>query len=119
MAEQGCVRWKRFGLIFVPVAAVTSLLVGATAQGVIGATFVVSGNSFKLFAGELRGQGFTLAGGMDRTGTGRAVPVIVSDIRRAAVTGLCTSALVRSPIGTVTMRLTGGQGATRWTSTTW
>ena len=58
MAEQGRVRWKRFGLTLVPVAAMTSLLIGATAQGVIGATgFVVSSNSFKLFAGgELRGH---------------------------------------------------------------
>ncbi|MFI0420941.1 DUF6230 family protein [Spongiactinospora sp. 9N601] len=110
MAEQGCVRWKRFGLILVPVAAITSLLIGAMAQGVIGATFVVSGNSFKLFAKELRGQGFTLAGGLDRTRKGRVIPVIVSGIRRAAVTELCTSTLVRTPMGTVTMRLTGGRG---------
>ncbi|RBQ20707.1 cholesterol esterase [Spongiactinospora rosea] len=110
MAEQGCVRWKRFGLILVPVAAMTSLLIAATAQGVIGATFVVSGDSFKLFARELRGQGFTLAGGMDRTRRGQAVPVIVSGIRRATVVELCTSALVRTPIGVVTMRLTGGEG---------
>ncbi|WP_138693452.1 DUF6230 family protein [Nonomuraea zeae] len=110
MAEQGRVRWKRFGLLLVPVAAMTSLLVGATAQGVIGATFVVSGSSFKLFAGELRGQGFTLATDVDRTKKGRLVPVIVAGIRRSAVTGLCTSALVKTPVGTVTLRLTGGQG---------
>ncbi|MEV0826362.1 DUF6230 family protein [Nonomuraea rubra] len=110
MAEQGRVRWKRFGLTLVPVAVMTSLLVGATAQGVIGATFVVSGNSFKLFAGELRGQGFSLATDVDRTRKGRLFPVIVAGVRRAAVTELCASALVPTPVGTITLRLTGGQG---------
>jgi hypothetical protein len=110
MAEQGRVRWKRFGLILVPVAAMTSLLIGATAHGVIAATFVISGNGFKLFAGELRGQGFSLATDVDRTRKGRLVPVIVAGVRRAAVTELCSSALVKTPVGTVTLRLTGGQG---------
>ncbi|MEV4805439.1 DUF6230 family protein [Nonomuraea sp. NPDC049421] len=109
MAEQGRVRWKRFGLILVPVAAVTSLLIGSTAQGVIGATFVVSGRGFKLFAGELRGQGFSLATDVDRTKKGRLVPVIVAGVRRAAVRELCSSALVKTPVGTVTLLLTGGQ----------
>ncbi|MER5326320.1 DUF6230 family protein [Streptosporangium roseum] len=110
MAEQGRVRWKRFGLLLVPVAAMTSLLVGATAQGVIGATFVVSANGFKLFAGQLRGQGFSLASGVDRTKKGRLIPVIVAGVQRAAITELCASALVKTPVGTVTIRLTGGQG---------
>ncbi|QFY10303.1 cholesterol esterase [Nonomuraea phyllanthi] len=110
MAEQGRVRWKRFALLLVPVAAMTSLLIGATAQGVIGATFVVSGNGFKLFAGELRGQGFTLATDVDQTKNGRLIPVIVAGVRRASVTELCSSALVKTPVGTVTLRLTGGQG---------
>ncbi|MCG5219263.1 DUF6230 family protein [Streptosporangium soli] len=110
MAEQGRVRWKRFGLTLVPVAAMTSLLIGATAQGVIGATFVVPGNSFKLFAGELRGQGFSLASDVDRTRKGRLVPVIVAGVRRAAITELCSSALVKTPVGTITIRLTGGRG---------
>ncbi|MEV8634180.1 DUF6230 family protein [Streptosporangium sp. NPDC051023] len=109
MAERGRVRWKRFFLIFTPVAVVTSLLVGATAQGVIGATFVVSGDTFKLFTGELRGQDFTLAGGVVRTKKGQVIPVIVTGVRRAVATDLCTSALVRTPAGTITIRITGGR----------
>ncbi|TYB50761.1 cholesterol esterase [Nonomuraea sp. PA05] len=110
MAEQGRVRWKRFAWIFAPVAAMTSLLVGATAQGVIGATFVVSGRSFKLFAGELRGQGFALSSDVVRTRKDRRIPVITTGVRRAVVTGLCQSALVKTPLGTVTIVLTGGRG---------
>jgi hypothetical protein len=115
MAEQGRVRWKRFAVIFAPVAVVTSLLVGATAQGVIGATFVVSGSSFKLFSGEFRGQGFSLASGVVRTKAGRVIPVIVTGVKRAVVTELCTSALVKTPVGTVTIRLTGGEDGNKVT----
>ncbi|MBB6556279.1 DUF6230 family protein [Nonomuraea rubra] len=109
MAEQGRVRWKRFALIFAPVTVMTSLLVGATAQGVIGATFVVSGNAFKLAVGELRGQGFTLASDLVETRKGRKIPVIATGVRHAVVTDLCQSALVRTPMGTITILLTGGR----------
>ncbi|MCK2215453.1 DUF6230 family protein [Actinomadura sp. ATCC 31491] len=115
MAEQGRVRWTRFAWIFVPVAAMTSMLVTATAQGVIGATFVVSGAAFKLYTGELRGQGFSLAGRVDRTADDRPVPVIVTGVRRAVVTDLCQSALVRTPLGPVTVQLTGGRDGNRVT----
>ncbi|MEU7891953.1 DUF6230 family protein [Nonomuraea sp. NPDC049152] len=115
MAEQGRVRWKRFALIFAPVAAMTSLLVGATAQGVIGATFVVSGDTFKLFTGELRGQGFALAGGVVRNKKGQVIPVVVTGIRRAVATDLCQSVLMKTPLGAVTVRITGGQGGNQVT----
>ncbi|NUP61160.1 MAG: cholesterol esterase [Nonomuraea sp.] len=110
MAEQGRVRWKRFLLMVVPVAATTSALIGATAQGVIGATFVVSGASFKLYTGELRGQGFTLAPNVVRDKKGRVIPVIATGIRRGVTTDLCQSVLMESPFGTVTLRITGGRG---------
>ncbi|MFE3452872.1 DUF6230 family protein [Nonomuraea sp. NPDC059194] len=108
MAEQGRVRWKRFALIFTPVVAMASLLVGATAQGAIGASFVVAGSTFKLFAGELRAQGFTLAEGVVHDIKGRTIPVIVTGIGRAQVTDLCQSAVVKSPLGAVTVTITGG-----------
>jgi hypothetical protein len=77
----GHVRWKRFAWVFTPVLATASLLVGAT--------FVVSGSTFKLFTGELRGQGFILAGGVVHDIKGRAIPVIVTGIRRAQARDLC------------------------------
>ncbi|AQZ71069.1 hypothetical protein BKM31_42330 [[Actinomadura] parvosata subsp. kistnae] len=110
MAEQGRVRWKRFAVILAPVAVVTSVVVGATAQGVIGATFVVAGSAFKLSVGELRGQGFAMTGGVVENRAGRSIPVIATGVRRAVVTDLCQSVLVRTPFGPVTMRLTGGRG---------
>jgi len=113
MAELGRVRWKRFVLALVPVAVTTSALVGATAQGVIGATFVVSGSSFKLYTGELRGQGFTLAPRVVRNKQGRTIPVVATGIRRGVSTDLCQSVLMKSPLGTVTLRITGGRGGNR------
>jgi hypothetical protein len=110
VAEQGRVRWKRFILIFAPVATMTSLLIGATAQGVISATFVVSGDSFKLYTGELRGQGFALTGGVVHDKKGHVIPVIPLGVRRAIATDLCQSVLMKTPLGSVTFRLTGGQG---------
>ncbi|MEU1734673.1 DUF6230 family protein [Streptosporangium sp. NPDC020145] len=109
MAEQGRVRWRRFLLILLLVATVTSLLVGAVAQGVVGATFVVSGQAFKLFTDELTGRDFTLSAGVVRDREGQTIPVIVTGVRRAFAKGLCQSALVRTPVGTVTIRITGGQ----------
>lgn len=110
MAARGRVRWRRFALIFTPAVAVAALLVGATAQGVIGASFVVSGDTFKLATAELRGQGFALAGGVVRNAKGQVIPVVKTGIRRAVATGLCQSVLIRSPLGSVTVRLTGGLG---------
>ncbi|MEU4698726.1 DUF6230 family protein [Nonomuraea dietziae] len=110
MVEQGRVRWKRFALVFTPVVALTSLLVGATTEGAIGATFVVSSSTFKLFTGELRAQGFTLAGGVDRDIKGRAIPVLLTGIRRAEVFDLCQSVVLKTPLGAVTVRITGGRG---------
>ncbi|MFI7617627.1 DUF6230 family protein [Nonomuraea terrae] len=109
MAEQGRVRWRRFALVFAPVAVMTSLLIGATAQGVIGATFVVSGDTFKIYSGELRGQGFALAGDVVRDKKGRLIPVIATGVRKAVISDLCQSVLAKTPVGTVTIRITGGQ----------
>ncbi|WP_406315010.1 DUF6230 family protein [Streptosporangium sp. NBC_01639] len=110
MVEQGRVRWKRFALAFTLVLTTTSLLVGATVQGAIGVTFVVSSSTFKLFAGEFRAQGFTLAVGIDRDIKGRLIPVLVTGVRRAEVFDLCTSAILKTPLGAVTLRITGGRG---------
>ncbi|MEV8631577.1 DUF6230 family protein [Streptosporangium sp. NPDC051023] len=51
-------------------------------------------------------QDFTLAGGVVRTKKGQVIPVIVTGVRRAVATDLCTSALVSTPAGTITIRIT-------------
>lgn len=109
---QGRVRWKRFALVFVPALAVASVLVGATAEGAIGASFVVSGDTFKVSADTLQGQGFVQYGSTVENKKGQKIPVAVSGIRKATLTNMCQTVLVKSPVGAVTIRITmrHGQG---------
>ncbi|GAA1278439.1 cholesterol esterase [Planotetraspora silvatica] len=110
MVEQGRVRWKRFALVFVPAIAIASVLVGATAEGAIGASFVVSGDTFKVSADKLRGQGFVQYGSLVQNKKGQKIPVAVSGIRHATLTNMCQTVLVDSPVGAVTIKLTAGTG---------
>jgi hypothetical protein len=110
MVEQGRVRWKRFALVFVPALAVASVLVGATAEGAIGASFVVSGDTFKVSADKLQGQGFVQFGSLVENKKGQKIPVAVSGIRHATLTNMCQTVLVDSPVGAVTIKLTAGTG---------
>ncbi|MCT9928836.1 DUF6230 family protein [Planotetraspora sp. A-T 1434] len=110
MFEQGQVRWRRFALVFVPALAVASVLVGATAEGAIGASFVVSGDTFKVSADKLQGQGFVQYGSLVENKKGQKIPVAVSGIRHATLTNMCQTVLVKSPVGKVTIRLTAGTG---------
>jgi Family of unknown function (DUF6230) len=110
MVKQGRVRWKRFALVFVPALAVASVLIGATAEGAIGASFVVSGDTFKVSADKLTGQGFVQYGSLVQNKKGRKIPVAVSGIRHATLTNMCQTVLVDSPVGAVTIKLTAGTG---------
>jgi hypothetical protein len=110
MTEQGRVHWKRFALFFVPALAVASVLVGATAEGAIGASFVVSGDTFKVAADRLEGKGFVQYGSVVENKKGQKIPVAVSGIHHATLTNMCQTVLVKSPIGAVTIRITAGTG---------
>jgi hypothetical protein len=110
MLDQGRVRWKRFALVFVPGLAVAAVLVGATAEGAIGASFAVSGDTFKVSADTLEGQGFIQYGRTVRNKAGEQIPVAVSGIRHAKLTNMCQTVLVKSPVGDVTVKLTAGTG---------
>ncbi|MEW9527140.1 DUF6230 family protein [Microbispora sp. NPDC049125] len=112
MAEQGRVRWKRFAIVFVPALAVASVLVGATAEGAIGASFVVSGDTFKVAADRLQGQGFVQYGSLVENKQGQRIPVAVSGIRHATLTNMCQTVLIKSPVGAVTLKITAGTGKT-------
>lgn len=108
MRELGRVRWKRFALIFVPATAVASLLFVATVQGAIGASFVVSGQTIKSSADLIRAWGVSEFGGVVETKDGKKIPVYITTNRRSEAVGTCTSYLLRTPIGTATVRATAG-----------
>lgn len=110
-ATQGKVRWRRFALAAVPAVAIAGTLVGFTAEGAIASSISVSGQEFTITATQLQGTGFAQFGGALPGGPssdGGTVPVIVSAMHTATMTGLCQSVTV----GPITLRLTAGGGGT-------
>jgi hypothetical protein len=110
MREQGRVRWNRFALVFIPAMVVGSLLFCATVQGAIGAAFVVAGQTIKVSASEIRAFGVSEFGSHLETKNGKPIPVFVTASRRTEIFNLCESYLLRTPLGTATVKVTGGTG---------
>ncbi|MFI9273346.1 DUF6230 family protein [Kitasatospora sp. NPDC052896] len=106
----GRTRWKRFAVILLPSLAATAVLAAGVAQNVLAASFLISGEEFKLSADELHGEGFSLYGTVDLTREHVQVPVAVTGFESATIHGLCQSAVFPIPVlGPYTLRLTGGR----------
>jgi hypothetical protein len=109
---RGQTRWRRFALTMGISAAVTVGLVVLTGQGVIAASFSVSGMPFVVTADELEGTGFEqyavldqMAPGSPNEGdTGGQLILIVSAVDNAKLTNLCQSI----NLGGTNLRLTAG-----------
>ncbi|MGR6972793.1 DUF6230 family protein [Streptomyces cynarae] len=111
---RGGTRWKRFAVVMVPSVAATAAIGVALAQGALAASFSVSGQDFKVTAGQLVGTGFTQYGALD-TGKGldgkdQAHPVAVSAFNHATITKMCQSVVTPIPFlnKSVTFKLTAG-----------
>jgi hypothetical protein len=107
----GRTRWRRFGVVALPSLIAAGTLMALTANGVIAASFSVSGSTFKVSADTLDGTGFEQFGGIDQGG-GSAHPVAVSVIGEATIHNLCQSVVTHTPIGDITLKITAGTGAT-------
>lgn len=112
---RGGTRWKRFAVVMVPSIAATAAVGVALAQGVLAASFSVSGQSFKVTADKLDGTGFSQYGSVDvgpDKETGHAVAV--SAFNTAKITNMCQSVVTPNVplVGTVTLRLTAGDNGT-------
>ncbi|MEW2157377.1 DUF6230 family protein [Streptomyces sp. NPDC007189] len=106
----GRTRWRRFAVVLLPGVAACAAVCIAMAQGVLAASFFISGRPFQVTADTLTARGFSLYGMVDVTRKHDLVPVVVSGFRRATVRGLCQSYVVDIPVlGTQTLRLTGGE----------
>ncbi|MET7290424.1 DUF6230 family protein [Streptomyces sp. NPDC005573] len=92
---RGGTRWKRFAVVMVPSVAATAAIGVALAQGALAASFSVSGQSFKVRADKLVGDGFEQYGAIDSgytmDGKKTAHPVAVSAFSHAEITNLCQS----------------------------
>ncbi|MFD4972055.1 DUF6230 family protein [Streptomyces sp. NPDC058424] len=114
---RGGTRWKRFAVVMVPSVAATAAIGVALAQGALAASFSVSGQSFKVTADRLEGQGFAQYGAID---SGKSLdgskdehhPVAVSAFRTATINNLCQSVVTPTPFGNVSLLLKAGGGRT-------
>lgn len=105
----GGTRWRRFALVAVPGLAAAAVLGGMTTQGLLAASFAVSGDSFKMSADQLVGTGFTQYGDAATSVDGSSRPVGLSSVGSAELTNLCMSSLWDLPIGQATLVITAGE----------
>jgi len=112
---QGRTRWRRFAALIVPTAAVAGAVVFGMANGAIAASFAVSGQTFKVSASKLEGEGFVQYGGIAAEKNGTAHPVAVSGITEAKLHDLCQS--VKVPGMPVVLTINAGGGGTPATAT--
>jgi hypothetical protein len=105
---QGRTRWRRFAALLVPATAVVGAIVFGMANGAIAASFSVSGQTFKVSASRLEGDGFVQYGGLAKEKNGTAHPVAISGIASAELYDLCQS--VKIPNLPVVLTINAGGG---------
>ncbi|MEU4479144.1 DUF6230 family protein [Micromonospora sp. NPDC023966] len=104
----GRTRWRRFAALALPATAIAGAIVFGMAHSAMAASFAVSGQTFKVSASELRGEGFVQYGGVAEEIDGTKHPVAVTGIRRAQLFDLCQS--VKTPGAPVVLTITAGGG---------
>jgi hypothetical protein len=115
---RGGTRWKRFAVVMVPSVAATAVIGVALAQGALAASFSVSGQEFKVRAGQLVGYDMNQYGAIDSgkglDGKDQAHPVSVSAFDHATITDMCQSVVTPVPFlnKSVTLKLTAGDKGT-------
>ena len=105
----GGTRWRRFALVAIPGFVAAAVLGGMTTQGLLAASFAVSGDSFKMAADELRGDGFAQYGDVAESVDGDSRPVGLSYVDSAELDNLCMSSLWDLPVGEATLVITAGE----------
>lgn len=106
--QGGAVRWRRFAAMLVPSVAVAGAIVVGMANGAVAASFAVSGQTFKVSASKLEGDGFKQYGGMVQEKDGTRHPVAVSEIANADLHDLCQS--VKIPNMPIVLTINAGGG---------
>jgi hypothetical protein len=104
-------RWRRFALVVVPGLAAAAVLGGMTTQGLLAASFAVSGDNFKMSADELVGDGFTQYGDVANSVDGSSRAIGLSTVNTAELDNLCMSSLWDLPIGEATLVIEAGESA--------
>ncbi|MET8909440.1 DUF6230 family protein [Micromonospora sp. NPDC004551] len=114
----GGTRWRRFAAMMVPATVVAGGIVLGMANGAIAASFAVSGQTFKVGASKLVGNGFKQYGGMvQEKSSGNQHPVAVSEIADAKLYDLCQSVDASLPGIPIVLTINAGGGGNPATAT--
>jgi hypothetical protein len=87
----GRTRWRRFAAVMGAATVVTGGVLFGMANGAVAASFSVSGQSFKVAASHLHGDGFAQFSGFDTMADGTKIPTAASVITDARLNNLCQS----------------------------
>jgi hypothetical protein len=112
---QGRTRWRRFAALMIPATALAGAIVFGMANGAIAASFSVSGQTFKVSASRLEGDGFKQYGGIAKEKDGTQHAVAISGIDSAKLYDLCQS--VKVPNLPVVLTINAGGGGDPATAT--
>ncbi|MDG4806740.1 DUF6230 family protein [Micromonospora sp. WMMD1120] len=113
--SQGRTRWRRFAAMLVPATAAAGAILFGMSTGAIASDVTVSGQTFKIGADRLEGDGFKQYGGIVREKgkdgkSGQAHPVALSEISSAELYSLCQSVRADLPGLPVVLTINAGEG---------
>lgn len=108
--NRGRTRWRRFAAMMVPATAAAGAILFGMSSGAIASNVTVSGQTFKVGASRLEGDGFKQYGGIVNEKNGKVHPVAVSEISRAELYNLCQSVRADLPGMPVVLTINAGDG---------
>ena len=109
-SAQGRTRWRVFAAAVIPAGLAIGAVMAGVAQGAVPVALNVSGQTFKVSADKLDGQGFSQYGGVAVKKDGTPIPVAASGIQSADLYNLCQSVTV--PGTPITLVIRAGRGGT-------
>ena len=109
--SEGRTNWRKTAVVALPAVLAVGVMTSVMAQGVLAASFAVSGTSFQVSSGNLSSEGLSSYVQTDRSADGRGHPVALLGIGDATLSDICQAAEVKTPVGTVVFKLTAGGAA--------
>lgn len=110
-ADEGGTSWRRAAALGAVGLGVVGVLTLAMAQGALAASFAVSGTSFQVSSGKLSSAGLSSYVSTNTSLDGKGHPVSMLAVGDATLSDICQSAKVKTPLGTITFKLTAGGAA--------
>ncbi|WP_328421434.1 DUF6230 family protein [Micromonospora sp. NBC_00389] len=110
--NQGRTRWRRFAAMAVPATAAVGAILFGMSTGAIASDVTVSGQTFKIGADRLEGDGFKQYGGIvrEKGEDGKVHPMALAEISSAELYSLCQSVRSDLPGLPVVLTINAGEG---------